>query len=40
MELEQSKSKVDTNKANFKQSYLTVVEQIRKDVEKMESYLK
>ncbi|MGB3131774.1 MAG: hypothetical protein WBB26_08880 [Saprospiraceae bacterium] len=39
-EIENAKQKVETNKSNFKASYLTVIDQIKSDIQKMETYLK
>jgi hypothetical protein len=39
-EIESAKQKVETNKSNFKASYLTVIDQIKSDIQKMETYLK
>lgn len=39
-EIESAKEKVDSNIANFKASYTTVIDQIKSDIQKMDTYLK
>lgn len=39
-EIQAAKEKVETNKANFVASYHTIIDQIKQDIQKMETYLK
>ena len=39
-EIESAKEKVDSNIANFEASYTTVIDQIKSDIQKMDTYLK